>query len=638
MIRFALYLHNHQPVGNFDHVFEYAYTNSYLPLLKALMNHEHVKFGIHNSGPLLEWISKRHPEYIEILREVVKRGQAEILGSAYGEPILSLIPKQDAIEQIKYFNDYIYKIFEFQPRGLWLTERVWEPGLISTLIDAGIEYTLLDDTVFLYAGLGENELYSYYVTEDDGRILKIFPISMKLRYLIPFQSTDKTINFLREEENKRNGVLKTLGDDGEKFGVWPGTNDWVYRQGWLEKFLGHLETEPWIETALLHKIANEPPVGRVYLPAASYEEMGGWALPPDVSMAYDEMKKSIDEKYYHLIPGGYFKNFLRKYPEANLMHKRMLYVSKNIGVNLNAKLPLWRGQCSCVYWHGIFGGLYLPHLRTAVYENLIEADNVNIKKELRGYDFDADGAEEIVFSNQDFFFVLKPKSASFIELDDRNKKINVLNYLGRREERYHRKLPKATENKEIRSIHEIFQSKEQNLTSYLIYDRYERGFGLDHILDNKPGIEDFRRNEKMGKIVEYPSYEILDREYFNIKFSGAIEKMIEISKNNNHLIQIKYDGNINLFGVEFSLGIFGSKILLDDNKNLFEPWQIDDLEKFTIAVDNDSTIKFSANEKFSLLSYPIETVSSSESGFERNFQGFTLLLIFTKLPTIWIEL
>ena len=638
MIRFALYLHNHQPVGNFDYVFEYAYANSYLPLLKALMNHEHIKFGIHNSGPLLEWISKRHPEYIEILRAVVKRGQAEILGSAYGEPILSLIPKQDAIEQIKYFNDYIYKTFEFQPRGLWLTERVWEPGLISTLIDAGIEYTLLDDTVFLYAGLGENELYSYYVTEDDGRILKIFPISMKLRYLIPFQATDKTVNFLREEENKRNRTLKILGDDGEKFGVWPGTYDWVYRQGWLEKFLGHLDTEPWIETTLLHTIVNEPPVGRVYLPAASYEEMGEWALPPDVSVAYDEMKKNIDEKYYHLIPGGYFKNFLRKYPEANLMHKRMLYVSKNISANLNAKLPLWRGQCSCVYWHGIFGGLYLPHLRTAVYENLIEADNFNIKKELRAYDFDADGAEEIVFSNQDFFFVLRPKSASFIELDDRNKKINVLNYLGRREEKYHRKLPKVTENKEIRSIHEIFQSKEQNLTSYLIYDRYERGFGLDHILDKKPSIEDFRHGENVGEIINYPKYEILDQEKCHIRFYGPIEKRIEISQSNNRLIQIKYEGNVNLFGVEFSLGIFGGKIVSESNQSFFEVWQVDDLNAFAIETDNNVTIKFSANEKFSLLSYPIETVSSSESGFEKNFQGITLLLIFTKLPTIGIEL
>ena len=30
-IRFVLTLHNHQPIGNFDHVFEEAYQDSYLP-------------------------------------------------------------------------------------------------------------------------------------------------------------------------------------------------------------------------------------------------------------------------------------------------------------------------------------------------------------------------------------------------------------------------------------------------------------------------------------------------------------------------------------------------------------------------------------------------------------------------------
>ena len=67
MIRFALYIHNHQPTGNFDEIYEYTYEHSYLPLLKALMKHKTIKFGIHNSGILLEWILKKHPEFFEML-------------------------------------------------------------------------------------------------------------------------------------------------------------------------------------------------------------------------------------------------------------------------------------------------------------------------------------------------------------------------------------------------------------------------------------------------------------------------------------------------------------------------------------------------------------------------------------------
>ena len=95
-----------------------------------------------------------------MLRDAVIRNQAEILASAYGEPLLSFIPRKDAIDQIRYFRDYLHQRTGQMPRGLWLTERIWEPGLITTLLDAGIEYILLDDTHFFYAGLDDGDLFS----------------------------------------------------------------------------------------------------------------------------------------------------------------------------------------------------------------------------------------------------------------------------------------------------------------------------------------------------------------------------------------------------------------------------------------------------------------------------------------------
>jgi alpha-amylase/alpha-mannosidase (GH57 family) len=638
MIKFAFYIHNHQPVGNFDEVFEYAYGHSYLPFLKTLMKHKTIKCGIHNSGTLLDWIFKRHPEYFELLRDLVKKGQIEILTSAYAEPILSLIPKKDAIDQIKYFNDFLYKNFNYQPKGLWLTERIWEPGLISILIDTGIEYTLLDDTHFLYAGLEHKDLYSYFTTEDEGRKLKIFPISMRLRYLIPFRPIEETIKYLKEEETKKDDCVKTLGDDGEKFGVWPGTYNWVHKEGWFEEFLTRMENETWIETCFLHNIADEAPAGRIYLPTSSYEEMGKWVLPPKLGREYEELKRNVDGKYYRLIQGGYFKNFLRKYPEANIMHKRMLHVSKNIDNNLDAKLSLWRGQCSCAYWHGIFGGIYLPHLRESIYENLIEAENFKTNKLLKFDDFDVDGEEEIIYSDEEFFVVLKPKSASFIEFDDRRRKMNILNYLGRREEKYHQNLPQETTNADVRSIHEIYRSKEKNLTDYLIYDRYERRFGLDRMLDKKPGVEGFRLGSDIGRIICYEEFKILNDKKLSIEFSKPIRKIIEFTGKNSREVCLKYQEVTSLFGIEFSLGIFHSNLRLDNQTSLLEPLEIEDLNHFCIRADNFKPIKFKADHNFDLLSYPIETVSSSEAGFEKNFQGIALMLIFAKSPKVSIEL
>lgn len=636
-MKFAIYIHNHQPAGNFGEIFEYTYEHAYLPLLKVLTEHRNIKFGIHNSGTLLEWIFENHPEFFELLKESVRVGQAEILSSAFGEPILSFIPKKDAVEQIKYFNDYIYQHFDFEVKGLWLTERIWEPGLIPILLNAGIEYTLLDDTHFKYAGLDEKDLWSYYVTEEEGRVLKVFPISMKLRYLIPFHPFTETIDFLKEQ-NHNDYCLRTLGDDGEKFGAWPGTYDWVYNKGWLNDFLDRLEKESWIQTVFLKDIAQKKPVGRIYLPTSSYEEMGEWVMSAERGKEYDELKRTIDKKYYYLIHGGYFKNFLKKYPEANLMQKRMLYTSRNVADNLDAKLSLWKGQCSCAYWHGIFGGLYLPHLRTAIYKNLLEAEQHNPQKMLEVYDFDADGESEIIYSDRKFFFVIKPKTASFIEIDDRKRKLNLLNYLGRRLEKYHYRIPKKADEQGVRSIHESMRSKEDNLREYLVYDQYTRAFCLDRVMNQVPTPEEFYQGVNLGKIIEYTDYALAKDNEFQVTFHGEINKTIELCGKNHRNLKIIYEGNAVLLGIEFSLGIFQNKLSLNGEHTLRQKHILAELTQFTIEAENFSPVVFKSNQPFTLIAYPIETVSSSEVGFEKNFQGFDLLLVFKKLPALTIAL
>ncbi|KPK71725.1 hypothetical protein AMJ87_06795 [candidate division WOR_3 bacterium SM23_60] len=637
MIRIAFYVHNHQPTGNFDEVFERAYKQAYLPFLKTLMKHRGIKFGIHNSGILLEWLTKKHPEFCEMLKETVKNGQSDILTSAYGEPILTFIPAHDVIEQIKYFTDFLFKQFDYHAQGLWLTERIWEPHLAATLHDAGVRYTLLDDTHFLYAGLTDDNLYSYYITEEEGKPLKVFPISMKLRYLIPFHPIAETLTFLRHEEKKRDHILKTLGDDGEKFGVWPGTYDWVHAGGWLDEFLSMLEKESGLETVFLHEVANEPPAGRIYLPTSSYEEMGEWVLSPERAMEYERLKKKVNSKYYHLIHGGYFRNFLSKYPEANIMHKRMLHVSKSLRNSESAKRSLWRGQCSCAYWHGIFGGLYLPHLRDAIYRNLIDAEQPPQTPQLQETDFDADGVHEIVFSNKNFFAVIKPRTASFIELDDRERKQNVLNYLGRRREKYHQNLPTSTNSSEVKSIHETFKSKEQELQKYLIYDGHERGFGIDRVLEDVPTPEQFRTGVNIGSIIEYEYHTVLDRKCMKIEFDGPIKKCLELVGKAGRTIRLRYDGDLTLFGFELSLGIFQSNLRLNNN-DLHTIVSLSGVKECTVEAKDFVPIMIRSDTQFDVLTYPIETVSSSEAGFERIFQGAAMLFIFKKMPTLDIQL
>ena len=73
-VRLILALHNHQPVGNFDGVFEAAYRDSYLPFLDVLEGYPEIPFSLHTSGPLMEWLVERKPEYVARLKALVASG------------------------------------------------------------------------------------------------------------------------------------------------------------------------------------------------------------------------------------------------------------------------------------------------------------------------------------------------------------------------------------------------------------------------------------------------------------------------------------------------------------------------------------------------------------------------------------
>src|SRR6266403_584823 len=122
--------------------------------------------------------------------------------------------------------------------------RVWQPGLgagpAADLAEAGVEYALVDDRHFLVSGFRHDELHRPHHTESDGRHVGLLAIDERLRYLIPFRPPAETAEYLRQLRSQGHG-LAVLADDGEKFGGWPGTKDWVYGSGWLDTFLKTME-------------------------------------------------------------------------------------------------------------------------------------------------------------------------------------------------------------------------------------------------------------------------------------------------------------------------------------------------------------------------------------------------------------
>lgn len=73
-INLILGCHSHQPVGNFDFVFQEAYDKSYKPFIDVLEKFPHVHVTLHYTGPLWDWFLEHTPEYITRLRTLVEAG------------------------------------------------------------------------------------------------------------------------------------------------------------------------------------------------------------------------------------------------------------------------------------------------------------------------------------------------------------------------------------------------------------------------------------------------------------------------------------------------------------------------------------------------------------------------------------
>ncbi|HYA88939.1 MAG TPA: alpha-amylase/4-alpha-glucanotransferase domain-containing protein, partial [Nitrospirota bacterium] len=342
-VQFIFAIHNHQPVGNFEFVAEDAYQKSYLPFLKTLERHPSIKISLHYTGILYHFFEQKHPEFIDLLKQLVHNGRAEILSGGFYEPILAVLPDEDKVGQIRSLSDYIRHKLGYEAHGMWLAERVWEPHLPKSLAAAGIDHVVVDDFHFKMAGLRDDELDGYYLTEEQDSLIRLFPGSEKLRYLMPFHRPEKAIELLSSLCSTERNRLAVMADDGEKFGVWPETYHTVYEEGWLERFCTLLEQNGgWLETTTFSDyLGKEQPRGKIFLPTASYMEMGEWALPTRAMKEYADALEKVKQApdfagLRPFIKGGIWRNFLAKYSESNHMHKRMMMASRKVHAALDA--------------------------------------------------------------------------------------------------------------------------------------------------------------------------------------------------------------------------------------------------------------------------------------------------------------
>ncbi len=450
-VGFVFGLHLHQPVGNFDEVFRSHTDDVYLPFLRRMADHDLLPLTLHVSGPLLQWLEREGHELLDVIGELAAADSLDVLLSGLYEPVLPALSRPERVEQIGWMREWVERRFGVEAAGLWLTERVWEPDLVVDLVDAGIRYAFVDDRHFLVAGHEPHTLHQPHRTESGGRTMALLPIDERLRYLVPFRPVAELERYLRglRAEDR---ALAILADDGEKFGGWPGTAEWVWGSGWIEDFvrtMGGLIEDGVVEMVRASDaVERVPAAGPSYLPSASYSEMEGWSLPPASAVALEQVEEALGHTgaahvASRFVRGGHWRNFMAIYAESGRMHRkaaRLAGLCAERDAGPEASHALGRARCNDAYWHGVFGGLYLRHLREAIWANLAEAEGLLRAGEgLDGEMLRGPAGDELWVHSGAFSAMIDlTRGGAVTELVDFAARRNLADVLTRRWESYHR--------------------------------------------------------------------------------------------------------------------------------------------------------------------------------------------------------
>jgi len=621
--------HNHLPLGRSDGEAERLYQEAFKPFLAVLYRYPAFPVALHYSGILLEWLEEAHPEFLTLLAEMVGRGQVEVLGGGYFDPVLPLIPTNDKLGQLEKMTTWLRVRFETRPRGCWIAEKVWEPGLASVLKASGLDYTLLDDAQLTIAGVLADQLWEPLLTEDQGKIISVLPLSARFSELAATAAPESAIEFLRSvAESADLGALSPVAaivEEGAR------AAETLLGNGWLEGFIKlTAENVDWLHpTTPSQYLKENPPVRRCYIPSSSSLDIMQWSLPRSQRGTYARMRSEHggDPGGARFVVGGHFRNFLSRYPESWLMYSKMM----NTHVLVNqvrgdkykkkaAQTELWKGQSHYAYWNRGTGGIYENELRKAIYQSLIEAEKITRATEIfapsiLSVDFDMDNATEYLYQGSELNAYIHSVGGALFELDFLPASWNYLDTMVDREE-------------------------EPNGAPA----RYQRKAFLDHFCTSECTLEDFRaeRSREAGDFVQGP-YEVVElnralpelllRRAGSVTVNGTarpvgIEKRFVFRPRSidvyYRLVNLGSNELSARFGVEINVSLAarstdcGRLFLLEEDRTIeftSDPAELEGVQGLLIRdVRNEVSVTLSSARPFRCWSVPLETPCEAAGG------------------------
>jgi hypothetical protein len=388
------------PAGCRDKEFEFVYENKMRPFVSNLYRYSKIQAVLHYSGVLLYWIERNHPEFFMLIEDMVTRKQVELIGGGFYEPMFTLIPVQDRIGQIELFTTYLRKHFGKRPMGCWLPEMSWEQNLASSLASSDMSYTFLSEDQFKQAGLKAENIYSPCITEDQGKIITVFPVSLPVQKALANKNFSQVFNEF-DIKSKDNIIISVFPDSCVK------NQGEAQDTAWNRFFEEISLSDNLVETILPSKIIkNIKKVKKAGFPSSSSRD--GDFSP---------------------------RKFVADNHDSNGIYSKMIYTSVLINQlkgdkprKLNAREELWKAQDSNLFSPA---GQYRHELRKAAYRSLICAEKLTREKDrfvssIITYDFNLDGQQEYLFRDSWINCYIQLQGACIFELDYLPKDWNYL--------------------------------------------------------------------------------------------------------------------------------------------------------------------------------------------------------------------
>ena len=330
-----------------------------------------------------------------------------------------------------------------------------------------------------------------------------------------------------------------------------------------------------------------------------------------------------------------------------------------------ALIHVFKSQCNCGYWHGLFGGVYLNALRHAIYENLLKAEAIIDRQRLKEQawvmereDYDYDGQEEILISGRVLNCVIAPHTgASVCALEYKPAAYSLSNVMMRHPEIYHNKILEAGDHQggahqeEPLSIHDIPFSSSEDLKGMLVYDRYPRHTFLTHVMDAPPDMAALLQGRRIeGSLtagVPFTCADIHD-DGSHLRLDFTAEVVCKMHKRYEYAPEGRLTVAHTLFdesgrglwlAVEFNLMVFTDSFMA--GSKLHTQRSITRAEQVVFRdQDHNLTVTIASESDWDIVVLPIECASQSESGFEKTFQGwsvFFLRQVDGAIPTIMLH-